>query len=266
MQNVVAAMRPSGSHGAPFRVFLLLCLGMMILMLSGCSKQDLYSNLTEEHANEMVAVLSEAGIDSEKIAAEEGLWTINVDQGQFAKAVDLLSARGLPREKFETLGTVFKEGKFGENGITQQARLAFALSQELEQSIREIDGIVSARVHLAIPEPKTLTTDRKPTSASVLVKYRTGFDIRSKKSEIQTLVANGVEGLAFDDVSVIITPARSIQTATRQDSGISFGFIGRVFLALIALTLVGLAVRAMLQQRRKHAVQTAPSENDVLID
>jgi type III secretion protein J len=228
-------------------VALLLCL----MMLAGCGKQNLYANQSEQHANEMIAVLGENGIEADKEAGEEGTYSVNVTQGDFAKAVELLRARGLPREQFESLGTIFKPGGLNETPLAQRARLVYGLQQELSQTISEIDGVVSARVQLAMPQPDPLSQDIKPSSASVLVKYRTGFDLRSQTGAIKSLVANGVEGLTYEKVSVVMVPAQALPQNKNAADSVSFGTLGRILLGLAAAALLLFAVRAIARSRRR---------------
>jgi type III secretion protein J len=237
-------------HNMTKRIRLVLFTGIMTLVLSACGTQELYTNLSEEHANEMVAVLMQADITAEKSAGKEGKWSIAVDQGEFAKAVDVLRARGLPHQQFETLGTVFQPGGITETPLAQRARLVFAKQQELERMIGEIDGVVSAPVQLAMPEPDALSQEIKPSSASVLVKYRPGFDLRSKAGSIKSLVASAVEGLSTDRVSVVLEPAQSIPVARNPDRGIDMGVMGRIIAGLGAVLLLYFATRAAWRSRR----------------
>jgi type III secretion protein J len=249
-------MGVSSHRTAYVHPFLLAVLLAFSLLLGGCSKQNLYANQSEAHANEMIAVLGENGIEAEKTAGEEGTYNVNVSQADFAKAVELLRARGLPREQFESLGTIFKPGGLNETPLAQRARLIFGLQQELSQTINEIDGVVTARVQLAMPQPDPLSQEIKPSSASVLVKYRTGFDLRSQTSAIKALVANGVEGLSYDNVSVVMVPAQALPQPKRADDSVSFATLGQIFLGGIALIALLFAGRAMLRSRRKQRSAT----------
>lgn len=71
----------------------------LALALAGC-QVELFTGLNEREANEMLAILMRAGIDADKVAAGEGLLTINVDQKRFAEAVEILKRQGFPRETF----------------------------------------------------------------------------------------------------------------------------------------------------------------------
>lgn len=187
------------------------------LALQGCSKQELYIDLQESEANEMIAALSTAGINGAKTAGEKGAFIVTVDQGDFAKAVEVLRENGLPRETFDSLGTVFKKEGFTSSAMAERARLIHGLQQELAHTVSEFDGVVESRVHLAMPQADPLTGVANPPSASVFVKYRPGFDIRSQTAAVKSLVTNSVEGLAYDRVSVVMTEAKP--ALLRAESG-----------------------------------------------
>lgn len=176
-------------------------------LLAACTGKDVYANLQESEANDMVAVLMNAGIAADKEAGEKENWSVSVASGDFARAVDVLRANGLPREKFDTLGTVFKKEGFTSSPLAEHARLIYGLSQELSNTISQIDGVVQARVHLTMPEPDPLSRAVLPSSASVFVKYREGFNLRSQTAALKTLVTNSVEGLSYDRVSVVMVQA-----------------------------------------------------------
>jgi type III secretion protein J len=231
-----------------------------LLLVAACSQQDLYTDLSETQANDMVAALLDAGIEAGKTSADKGKWKISVPQAQFARAVDVLKSNGFPRKDYETLGTIFKKEGFASSPLEERARLNFGISEELSHSIREIDGVVEARVHLTMPEPDPLSKDAKPASASVFVKYRPGFDLQSETGAIKSLITNGVEGLTYDRVSVIMTPSRATPRDTRGDTDVSSLLGVRLLIGLIALALIGFAGRALLKARRSRRTAIVQDE------
>jgi type III secretion protein J len=196
-------------------------------------------------------VLHEGGIDATKQPGEDGKWTVAVDQDEFAKSVDLLRARGLPRETFESAGTLFKPSGMSDTPLAQRARLIYSQEQELNKMLSQFDGVVSAQVKLAMPEPDPLSQEAKPTSASVLVKHRTGFDLRAKTAAIKSLVANGVEGLNYDNVSVVIEPAQQLPLAKTPDSSINLATLFKILAGLGAIAVLLFSVRALIRRRRR---------------
>lgn len=170
-------------------------------LLAGCGKDPLYSKLDEQQANEMLAVLVGAGIDASKTPAEEG-WSIEVARSGVPQAMKVLKAEGYPHEAYQSLGDVFRKEGFVSTQLEERARLLHALSQELSRTISAIDGVVVARVHLAIPERNPLSEDKPLSSASVFIKHKPGSQVVNKAASIKALVVNSVEGLPYDNVTV----------------------------------------------------------------
>jgi type III secretion protein J len=243
------------ARSAVWFVFLLA----VALFLTGCSKQEVHSGLSEAQANELLAALSDAGISSDKTKADEK-WTISVAQGDFAKAVETLRSAGLPREEFDTLGSVFKKEGFTSTALEERARLNFGLSQELSRTISEIDGVVQARVHLTMPESDPMSRDAKPSAASVFVKYRSGFDLRSQTGAIKALVTNAIEGLTYERVSVTMVPAKSIAPAKVANAGVDLGLILRIVGGLAAVLIMLFAGRAFLRSRSRAKLEEQTSQ------
>jgi type III secretion protein J len=232
-----------------FRVWMMLILSAA-LFLSGCSSQDVHSGLSEAQANELIAALSDVGISSEKSKVDDK-WTISVSKGDFAKSVETLRSVGLPRDEYASLGTVFKKEGFGSNPLEERARLNFGLSQELSRTINEIDGVVLARVHLTMPEADPMSREAKPSAASVFIKYRSGFDLRSQTGAVKSLVTNAIEGLTYDKVSVTMVPAKSVAPAKDPSTGIDISLILQVLAAFIALVILIIAGRSYLRGKSR---------------
>ena len=188
------------------RVLLVL----LSLFLAGC-KTELYSDLTEREANLMLAALLDAGIVAEKRGAAEGA-SIFVNEGQLSQAVALLEARGLPSDRYTSLGEVFQKEGIVSSPIEERARYIYALSQELSQTLAEIEGVLSARIHVVLPETDMLGRGFNPSSASVSIKHRSDAPIEALTPNIKMLVANSIEGLVYDNVTVVNFP-----TTAKQD-------------------------------------------------
>ena len=110
------------------------------------------------------------------------------------------------------------------------------MSQELENSLTTLDGVLSARVHPVIPPHDPLNPKKVPSSASVLIKYRPGAEIASRESMIRALVAAGIEGLAYDDVRVLLVEAEKQPTINEKPT-ISRA-VPPVFWGILGLLLV----------------------------
>ena len=192
------------------RRLLAATAGTLILACAACSSdQALYSKLSERQANEMVAVLLSAGIDAEKIS-NDGQFSISTPTKNFSAAVRALSAQGYPRDTFDSMGDVFKREGFVSSPLEERARLSHAMSQELANTIASIDGVITARVHLVMPENNPLIDKPQPSAAAVFIKHRADHDLQSQVTQIKALVVNSIEGLKYGNVTVALFPAEGM--------------------------------------------------------
>ena len=189
---------------APVMVFLAL-------MLFGCKEASLYQGLSEQEANEMVALMQRAGITASKETGKDDSFTVSTDADSFANAMQLLRANGLPKKKFETLGSVFEDPRFATSSTAQRARYIHALSEEISHTLSSIDGVVLARVHLSLPEKDPLADIAPKSRASVFVKHRSDVDLSQYVGQIKALVVNGLENLQYDNVTVVLSEAEPQQ-------------------------------------------------------
>jgi type III secretion protein J len=177
---------------------------VFVLGLAGCSQQELYGQLSERQANEMVALLRNQGIDADKERTKDGQqFALMVPSAGFARSVELLHAAGYPRDEHDTLGGVFKKDGFVTTQLEERARFMHALAQELSTTIQSIDGVVLARVHLAVPEKRRFTDKPETSAASVFIKHRPGLDLSPQLGSIKALVVNAIEGLPYESVTVV---------------------------------------------------------------
>ncbi|MFF7707081.1 type III secretion system inner membrane ring lipoprotein SctJ [Pseudomonas sp. NPDC007930] len=198
---------------------------MLVLVFAGllaACDTALYSNLDERSANTMVAALLQAGIPASRKLQDNGQMTVMVDEKRFAQAMAVLDGAGLPGEKFANMGEVFKSNGLVSSPVQERAQMVFALSEELSHSVSQIDGIVSARVHVVLPDNDLLKRVISPSSASVLVRYEPGTNINTLLPQIKTLVANGIAGLSYDGVSVTAIEAHTQRNAAMQPAMASF--------------------------------------------
>jgi type III secretion protein J len=175
-------------------------IAVLCLFLSACSEQELYGKLNERAANEMVAVLQSNGISAKKLSKEGQQFAVTTSQDSFAKAVEVLRANGYPKDQFDSAGQIFKKEGFVSSPIEEHARLEYAKSQELSDTLSHFDGVILARVNLAVPERDPLSDKPRVSSASVYIKHRKEVDLLSKKAQMVALVVNGVQGLPYENV------------------------------------------------------------------
>ena len=181
----------------------------LALALAGC-KTGLYSGLNETEANEIVAALSAGNIDARKERPDGTDWQVQVDEGSIGPALALLGAQGLPHERFASMGDMFQKQGLVSTPSEERMRYIYAVSQELSQTLRSIDGVVSARVHVVIPATDPMSDKIRPSSAAVFIKHRPDVDLRLLAPAVKDLVAHSIEGLTPDQVSLSLFEAPRI--------------------------------------------------------
>jgi type III secretion protein J len=177
--------------------------------------------LQDADANEIVALLRHSGIEAKKITAKEGV-TLTVRETDVSRATDIMRAAGLPKRSLTNLGTVFKKEGMISTPLEERVRYIHALSEELEFTLQQFDHVVSARVHVVLPERIAPGEPIQPSSAAVFIKYTAPFDEDTNISRITNLVASSIPGLSGVDgrskVSVVLAPAGAAPKSVEWES------------------------------------------------
>ena len=179
----------------------LFFIAIACFALSACGRESLYAELDEQQANEMLAVLVRAGIDANKVRTDKS-WSLELGRSELPRAMEVLKSEGYPRDRYDSMGSVFRKEGLVSTPLEERARLLYAMSQELSRTVSAIDGVVVARVHLAIPERRPLSDEKPLSSASVFIKHKPGSQVVNKAASIKALVVNSVEGLPYENVTV----------------------------------------------------------------
>lgn len=223
---------------------------LALIALVGCGgRVDLLSGLSEADANETLAVLLEAGIPTEKITKKEGI-SVRVPESQVAQALALLNSKGLPRRHHARMGDVFKKENLISTPLEERARYLYALSQELENTFSQIDGVLSARVHIVLPERLTPGDPVLPSSAAVFIRHAANVELSILEPRIRRMVANSIPGLnggKTDQISVVFVPAMTEQTTASMDRVGSF-IVDKGSASSLRITLwtMGLAIGVLI--------------------
>lgn len=253
------ALRAAGRAGR------LLCLLLLAFSLSACDVA-LYSGMTEQDANEIVMVLMNGGIRASKVSGDKGTWNVTVDEALFSRSLDLLAANGLPRSRYQSMGDVFRKDSMVSTPVEEQARLVYALSQELSGTIAQIDGVLAARVHLVLPEIDSFGNKISPSTASVFIKHKAEVDLAPQLNQIRRLVENSVRDLKMEAVSVFLFPSTLPTPMPVPPQSTVFGISvppgqeGLIRFAIIAVLVVVLGAAAYLVFSRMKRKERAAAE------
>jgi len=188
------------------------CLLMCLLLLGGCSDDtDLFGGLSEQDSNDVVAKLADQHIDAHKRIEKTGV-AITVAARDINRAVRILDAAGLPRRPRTSLGEIFKKEGVISTPLEERARYIYALSQELESTLSQIDGVIVARVHVVLPERIAPGEPVQPASAAVFIKHTAALDPDSVRSRIQQMVASSLPGMSQEGpnshkIAIVFVPS-----------------------------------------------------------
>lgn len=184
--------------------------------LGGC-QTDLYSGLSEDEANQMLAVLMAKGVPTTKAAHGKDGFSLSVDDRDILRAIAVLKDSGYPKDTRESLGKVFQKSGIISSPFEEKVRYTYALGEEVARTLSQIDGVITARVHIVLPEAPQLGQALKPSSAAVFIKHQPGVDLDFFIPQIRRLVSSAVEGLEYSAVTVVLKEAPPTKAVTTKD-------------------------------------------------
>jgi len=220
----------------------------LVAILAAACTVPVAAGVGEGDANRIVVALDHASIDATKEPdpAAEGRFRIAVARDDVARSLSAMSAEGLPRPDPAGVLSSVDKGALVPSRASEHAQVVAGLAGDLERTLESIDGVLSARVHLSMPEVDPLRDPRDAagakTTASVLLEHR-GAAPPLPVPEVQRLLAGGVAGLAPADVAVV-----TIQRAASPPPGdaIALSHVGPIAVARTSARLLQLALGALL--------------------
>lgn len=232
-------------------------------LLAGCSV-PVANGLDEADSNRVMVALENNGVAAQKEADpdSEGKWRVTVARDDASAAVAVLGNESLPPAASPGVLDALGQGSIVPSRTVEHAKLVAGKAGELERSLTAVDGVLSARVHLAVPMADAFGDESKtlPPTASVLIRHH-GATPPIAAREIQALVAGAVAGLDPARVSVVMTPVppatrppdRELArvgpiTVTRSSMTPLRLIVGAA--ALLNLILIGLVVALWSRMRR----------------
>lgn len=206
---------------------------LLLILLASCTgDQSIVTSIDEREANEIVVFLASKGISAQKLeapasgAAAAGtptnLFNISVSQDQATQAMALLNRYGLPRRQGTNLLALFAGGGLVSSDREETIRYQAGLAEELSNTIRKMDGVLDADVQISFPPAEATPVPGAPApkiTAAVYVKHQGIMDDPNSHMEIKIkrLMAGSINGLAFEDVSVISDRARLADITLQPD-------------------------------------------------
>ncbi len=170
------------------------------LILQQPSRTTLYASLPQSEKSKIIDALTNAGVDA---TIDPTTGDVMVPVSDYHESKMKLAAQGLPTSVpggYDSLGEI----QMGTSRSVESMRLKQSQEIELARSISEIDYVVAARVHLAIPEKSVFVRDTAPVTASVFVQLLEGRSLGATQVKAIThLVSSSVPGLNEENVTIV---------------------------------------------------------------
>src|SRR5215472_7737369 len=165
----------------------------------GSSYAVLYAGLSGEEGGRAIAELQKLNIP---YRITEGGRVIEVPAAEVGRARLQLAASGAVKKNDEW--AILDNESLGVSPFVEQVHYVRGVEAALSRTVGEVDGVVSAKVTLALPKQTDFLRDSPKPSASVLVRLRPRTALTAGQvNGIVGLVASSVPGLARDHVTVV---------------------------------------------------------------
>jgi len=178
--------------------------------------QLLYANLSEQDASAIVDNLKSQKIPYE--LSNQGK-TIRVPANQVHEIRLKMASEGLP-EGSEVGLEIFDETSLGMTDFIQKLNFQRALQGELSRTIKTLDAVDHARVHLVIPKQTLFIREKPKGKASVTIKTKAGKFLNERQVQgIVHLIASSVEGITADNVVVVDVKGNLLSGSQETNAG-----------------------------------------------
>ena len=164
------------------------------------SRTTLYAGLPEAEKSRVLDALTNSGVS---VTLDPVTGDVLVPTANYHSSRMTLAAQGLPATAatgYEQLDSI----QMGSSRSVEAARLKQSQELELARSISEIDMVINARVHLALPDKEVFVRQQAEPTASVFLQLARGRSLgRSKVDAITHLVSASIPNLSKENVSVV---------------------------------------------------------------
>ena len=203
MQGLVEFIRTLGAARlgamAAVTAALIGMFGFIILRVTAPQMSPVFTDLTPEDSAAIVKDLERQAIAYE--LKNDGA-IVMVPRDKLTRIRMKLAEGGLPKGGGVGYEIFDKSDALGATSFVQNINHLRALEGELARTIKAIDRVQAARVHLVLPERPLFSRDKVEPSASIVLRVRGALEA-SQVRAIRHLVASAVNGLKPQRVSVV---------------------------------------------------------------
>ncbi len=202
----IAAMAAVTAALIGFFVFLML-------RVTSPAMTTLFTDLSFEDSSAIIKDLERQSIPFE--LRNDGT-SILVPKANVTRLRMKLAEGGLPKGGGIGYEIFDKSDALGTTSFVQNINHLRALEGELSRTIRAIERVQAARVHLVIPERPLFSRDKAEPSASIVLRVRGALEAQQVRA-IRHLVASAVNGLKPARVSIVDENGRLLADGTADD-------------------------------------------------
>jgi flagellar M-ring protein FliF len=172
----------------------------LVVWSQGQNYTVLYGQLSERESGQVMDALTAAGIEFKLNPSG----AVSVPESKVQEARIRLASQGLPQSDSMGIEMIQKDSALGNSTLMESARYQSVLETELARTIIKVQGVQSARVHLALPKPSVFLRDAHKATASVMLQLYPGRRLDpGQVAAIVHLVASSVPELSANDVTLV---------------------------------------------------------------
>ena len=194
---------------------LMAFFAFLIVRATAPRMSPLFTDLSVEDSSAIIKDLERQGIPYD--IKNEGAIVL-VAKENIPRLRMKLAEGGLPKGGGVGYEIFDKSDALGATSFVQNINHLRALEGELSRTIRAIDRVQQARVHLVLPERPLFSREKAEPSASIVLKVRGTLEAQQVRA-IRHLVASAVNGLKPQRVSVVDETGRLLADGSADDGG-----------------------------------------------
>jgi flagellar M-ring protein FliF len=223
VQSLVAFLKGLGAARLMAMVAVTTALiaffAFVIMRVTTPQMTTLFTDLTTEDSSSIIKDLERQAIPFE--LRNEGA-VIMVPKDKVTRLRMKLAESNLPKGGGVGYEIFDKSDALGTTSFVQNINHLRALEGELARTIRAIDRIQAARVHLVLPERPLFAREAPEPSASIVVRVRGSLDPQQIRA-IRHVVASAVNGLKPQRVSIVDEAGRLLADGAGKEADIAVG-------------------------------------------
>lgn len=173
--------------------------GFVIMRVTTPPMATLFTDLSYEDSSAIIKDLERQGIPYEM--KNDGA-VIQVPKDKITRLRMKLAEGGLPKGGGIGYEIFDKSDALGSTSFVQNINHLRALEGELARTIKAIDRIQAARVHLVLPERPLFSRETPEPSASIVLRVRGALEPQQVRA-IRHIVASAVNGMKAQRVSIV---------------------------------------------------------------